>query len=38
LTHPKKKPSESVTTFSTGNLNSPKTIVLNAKFSHVVMQ
>jgi hypothetical protein len=38
LTHPKKKPTESVTTFSTGNLSSPKTIVLNAKFSHVVMQ
>lgn len=38
LNHPKKKPSESVSTFSTGNLSSPKTIVVNAKFSHVVMQ
>lgn len=38
LTHPKKKPAETVSTFSTGNLNSPKTIVVNAKFSTVVMQ
>lgn len=38
FSHPKKKPSETVSTFSTGNLNSPKTIVLNAKFSNVVMQ
>ncbi len=38
LSHPKKKPNESVSTFSTGNLSSPKTIVVNAKFSHVVMQ
>ncbi len=38
FTHPKKKSSESVSTFSTGNLSSPKTIVVNAKFSTVVMQ
>jgi len=38
LTHPKKKPNESLTTFSTGDLNSTKTIVVNAKFSNVVMQ
>ncbi|MGM5470777.1 hypothetical protein ACS386_10925 [Flavobacteriaceae bacterium LMO-SS05] len=38
LSHPKKKPNETVSTFSTGNLNSSKTIVVNAKFSHVVMQ
>ena len=38
LTHPKKKPTETVTTFSTGNLSSPKTIVVNAKYSTVVMQ
>ncbi|MFC4721152.1 hypothetical protein ACFO5O_02380 [Geojedonia litorea] len=38
LSHPKKKSSESVSTFSTGNLSSPKTIVVNAKFSQVVMQ
>jgi len=38
LSHPKKKPEQTVSTFSTGNLSSPKTIVVNAKFSHVVMQ
>ena len=38
LSHPEKKPGETVSTFSTGNLSSPKTIVVNAKFSHVVMQ
>lgn len=38
LSHPEKKPGEIVTTFSTGDLSSPKTIVINAKFSHVVMQ
>ena len=38
LTHPKKKLTETVTTFSTGNLSSPKTIVVNAKYSTVVMQ
>jgi hypothetical protein len=38
LSHPKKDPKQSVSTFSTGNLTSPKTIVVNAKFSHVVMQ
>jgi len=38
MSHPKKKPSETVSTFSTGNLSSPKTIVVNAKFSTVVMQ
>jgi hypothetical protein len=38
LSHPEKKPGETVTTFSTGDLSSPKTIVINAKFSHVVMQ
>lgn len=38
LSHPKKDPKQTVSTFSTGNLSSPKTIVVNAKFSHVVMQ
>jgi hypothetical protein len=38
LSHPKKDPKQSLSTFSTGNLNSAKTIVVNAKFSHVVMQ
>lgn len=38
LSHPKKDPKQSVSTFSAGNLSSPKTIVVNAKFSHVVMQ
>ena len=38
LTHPKKDPKQTVSTFSTGNMSSPKTIVVNAKFSHVVMQ
>jgi len=38
LTHPEKKSNDMVSTFSTGNLSSPRTIVVNAKFSHVIMQ
>ena len=38
LSHPKKAISESVSNFSTGNLSSNKTIIVNAKFSHVIMQ
>lgn len=36
--HPDKKTKESTSTFSTGNLSSNKTIVINAKYSNVVMQ
>ncbi|MBN4070561.1 hypothetical protein JYT76_02655, partial [Olleya sp. AH-315-F22] len=36
--HPDKKTNENTSTFSTGNLNSNKTIVINAKYSNVVMQ
>lgn len=38
FSHPKKPSNESVSTFTTGNMSSNKTIVVNAKFSHVVMQ
>ncbi len=36
--HPDKKTKEIVSTFSTGNLDSNKTIVINAKYSNVIMQ
>ncbi|WP_299782228.1 hypothetical protein [uncultured Formosa sp.] len=36
--HPKKTSSENVSTFSTGNLSSNKTIIVNAKFSKVSME
>ena len=36
--HPDKKSKEIVSTFSTGNLSSNKTIVINAKYSNVIMQ
>ncbi|MCH7525366.1 MAG: hypothetical protein IIC74_10315, partial [Bacteroidetes bacterium] len=36
--HPDKKTKENISTFSTGNLSSNKTIVINAKYSNVVMQ
>jgi len=38
LSHPKKPANQSVSNFSSGNLSSNKTIVVNAKFSNVVMQ
>ncbi|MCF8272546.1 MAG: DUF4097 family beta strand repeat-containing protein [Flavobacteriaceae bacterium] len=38
LAHPKKINKESVSSFSTGNLSNPKTIVVNAKYSNVTMQ
>jgi hypothetical protein len=38
FSHPKKKPNENLASFSSGNVNSSKTIVVDAKFSHVVMQ
>ena len=38
LNHPDNKDKENVTSFSTGNINSNKSIVINAKFSEVVMQ
>ncbi len=36
--HPNKTTKENISTFSTGNLSSNKTIVINAKYSNVVMQ
>ena len=36
--HPDKTSKENISTFSTGNLSSDKTIVVNAKYSNVVMQ
>jgi hypothetical protein len=36
--HPKKSTKENTSTFTTGDLNSNKTIVVNAKYSNVVMQ
>ncbi len=38
LSHPKNSSKENPTNFSTGNLASGKSIVVNAKYSHVVMQ
>ena len=38
FTHPKKTNKDNVSTFSTGDLSSPKTIVVNAKYSNVTMQ
>ena len=38
LKHPKKKSTDNVSTFSTNNSNTKKTIVVNAKYSNVVMQ
>ena len=38
FSHPDKTTSENVSTFSNNNLGSNKTIVLNAKFSNIVMQ
>lgn len=38
LVHPKKSNKENVSSFSTGNLSSPKSIVINAKYSNVTMQ
>ncbi|GAA4900167.1 hypothetical protein GCM10023311_27070 [Flaviramulus aquimarinus] len=38
LSHPKKGSKENPTNFSTGNLASGKSIVVNAKYSNVVMQ
>ncbi len=38
FTHPKKSNKESTSNFSTGDLSSPKTIVINAKYSNVTMQ
>jgi hypothetical protein len=38
LKHPKKTSSDNVSTFSTNNSNTKKAIVVNAKYSNVVMQ
>ncbi|AJR04924.1 hypothetical protein [Siansivirga zeaxanthinifaciens] len=38
FTHPKRKKSDNSNTFLTGNSSSGKTILVNAKFSHVVMK
>ncbi|WP_298236841.1 hypothetical protein [uncultured Algibacter sp.] len=38
FTHPKKIAKENTSSFSTGNLDSGKSIVVNAKYSNVVMQ
>ncbi|TNJ43062.1 hypothetical protein KFZ70_11725 [Tamlana fucoidanivorans] len=38
FSHPKKSPNEQVSNFSTGNLASGKSIVVNAKYSTVTMQ
>ncbi|RKE98018.1 hypothetical protein BXY80_0083 [Ichthyenterobacterium magnum] len=38
FSHPEKAANKSVSNFSTGNLSSNKTIVVNAKFSTVIMQ
>jgi hypothetical protein len=38
FTHPKKSNKESMSSFSSGDLSSPKTIVINAKYSNVTMQ
>lgn len=38
LTHPENSKGKSVESFTSGNLNSNKTIVVNAKFSDVIMQ
>lgn len=38
FSHPEKVEKNNVSTFSTGDLSSPKTIVVNAKYSNVVMQ
>ncbi|PKQ44841.1 hypothetical protein [Confluentibacter flavum] len=38
LKHPKKTSNDNVSTFSTNNSNTKKTIVVNAKYSNVVMQ
>ncbi|MGE5943344.1 MAG: hypothetical protein ACM31G_03290 [Flavobacteriales bacterium] len=38
LKHPKKTSSDTVSTYSTNNSNTNKTIVVNAKYSNVVMQ
>ena len=38
FSHPEKVTNKSVSNFSTGNLSSNKTIVVNAKFSTVIMQ
>ena len=38
FSHPEKKTRDNVSTFSTNNLSSNKTIVVNAKFSNIVMQ
>ena len=36
--HPEKPNKGPVSSFSTGNLNSPKSIVVNAKYSNITMQ
>jgi hypothetical protein len=38
LKHPKKTSNDGVTTFSTNNSNTNKSIVINAKYSNIVMQ
>lgn len=38
LKHPKNNSNQNTSSFSTGNLTSDKTIVINAKFSDVIMQ
>ncbi|OYX22214.1 MAG: hypothetical protein B7Z06_11960, partial [Flavobacteriales bacterium 32-35-8] len=38
LKHPKKTSNDNVSTFSTNNSNTKKTIVVNAKYSNVIMQ
>jgi hypothetical protein len=38
LSHPKKSNKENVSSFSTGNLSSPKKIIVNAKYSNITMQ
>ncbi|MFH6768265.1 hypothetical protein V8G56_05925 [Gaetbulibacter aquiaggeris] len=38
FTHPKSTSKDPVLSFSTGNLNSPKNIVINAKYSNITMQ
>jgi hypothetical protein len=38
FTHPKQSQKQHVSTFSTGDLSSPKSIVINAKYSNIAMQ
>jgi hypothetical protein len=38
FSHPKKTDQENTSSFSTGDLSSGKSIVINAKFSNIIMQ